>query len=149
MTNPSTPGKVSPMSTTTLPRTLVNQILRHAQQAAEDEVCGLIGSLAGRPTRLYPVANIASDRSTLFEMEPKAQIDAMRQMRERGEELFAIYHSHPHAPAQPSVRDMQEASYPDALYLIISLNTEGVLEMRAFRFTAQGAEPVDLAVEES
>ena len=54
-------------------------------------------------------------------------------MREQQEELFAIYHSHPTAPAEPSATDLEMANYPDALYLIISLNTKGVLEMRGFR----------------
>ncbi len=54
-------------------------------------------------------------------------------MRENGEALFAIYHSHPTSPAEPSAIDLELAAYPDALYLIISLNTKGVLEMRGFR----------------
>ena len=66
-------------------------------------------------------------------MEPKQQVAAMKTMRESGEELFAIYHSHPNAPAIPSARDIEQAAYPDAYYLIISLNTKGVLEMRCFK----------------
>jgi proteasome lid subunit RPN8/RPN11 len=70
----------------------------------------------------------------------------MRHMREAGEELFAIYHSHPHAPAEPSVRDIAEAAYPQAIYLIISLNTTGVLELRGFRLAQGLVENVDLTV---
>ncbi len=134
------------MPTVTLPRTLVNRILTHAQHSPESEVCGLIGASAGIPATLYPVANVSAAPQQLFEMEPAAQIEAMRQMREGGEELFAIYHSHPHAPAQPSQRDLAEAAYPEALYLIVSLNTEGVLEMQGFRLQQGTVEKVDLEV---
>jgi proteasome lid subunit RPN8/RPN11 len=134
------------MSLTILPRTLINQLLSEAQHSPEEEVCGLIGARQGSPSRVYPVANIASERDHLFAMEPKAQIDAMRRMREAGEELFAIYHSHPHAPAEPSLRDLEEAAYPEALYLIISLNTKGVLEMRGFRLCDGAVENVELHV---
>ena len=79
-------------------------------------------------------------------MEPAAQIEAMRRMREGGEELFAIYHSHPHAPAEPSAQDLQEAAYPEALYLIVSLDTKGVLEMRGFRLHHGEVDRVDLEV---
>ena len=65
-------------------------------------------------------------------------------MRENGEELFAIYHSHPHAPATPSATDLQQAAYPTALYLIISLNTKGVLELQGFRLHRQQVTPVEL-----
>jgi len=129
-----------------LPRTLVNHILTHVQQAPNQEVCGLIGRVGTESTSLYPVANMAKDNEKLFQMEPKQQIDAMRQMRERGEELFAIYHSHPHASGMPSSIDLAQASYPDALYLIISLNTIGVLEMRGFYIRNADAEEVSLQV---
>jgi len=68
----------------------------------------------------------------LFAMDPTQQITAMRTMRERGETLFAIYHSHPNSPPLPSATDLAQANYPDTLYLIISLQTRGVLEMRGF-----------------
>lgn len=132
------------MSRIALSRTVVNQLLHHAQTAPEDEVCGLIGAAAGAAMRVYPVANVASDSHRLFAMDPKGQIDAMRAMREAGETLFAIYHSHPHSPAAPSATDLQQAAYPEALYLIISLDTKGVLEMRGYRLCEGGVADVEL-----
>jgi proteasome lid subunit RPN8/RPN11 len=67
-------------------------------------------------------------------------------MREQGEELFGIYHSHPHSPAEPSDTDLRQAGYPEALYLIVSLNTKGVLEMRGFRLRDGQATPVHLEI---
>ncbi|MCW8918385.1 MAG: M67 family metallopeptidase [Gammaproteobacteria bacterium] len=130
----------------TLPRTLVTRILAHAQQSPEDEVCGLIGARDGVPEAVYPIANVAELPQSLFVMEPAAQIEALRRMRLSGEELFGIYHSHPHAPAEPSRRDLAEAAYPQALYLIVSLNTTGVLEMQGFRLHDGEVERVDLEV---
>jgi proteasome lid subunit RPN8/RPN11 len=128
----------------TLPRNLVNKILTHAQHSPEEEVCGLIGALDGQAVDIYPVKNVAEDTHALFQMDPRQQIDAMREMREQGHELFAIYHSHPHAPAAPSAADLEQAGYPDALYLIISLNTTGVLEMRGFHLKEGMASEVEL-----
>lgn len=135
------------MSLVTLPRTLVTKILTHAQHSPESEVCGLIAARDGIPDAVYPIANVAELPERLFAMAPEAQIAAIRQMRLSGEELFAIYHSHPHAPAEPSPRDLEEAAYPQALYLIVSLNTKGVLEMRGFRLHAGQVERIDLEVE--
>ncbi len=119
-----------------LPRALVNQILHHAQASPELEVCGLIGARNGIPNTCYPVANVAATPATRFRLDPSGQIDAMRKMRENGEALFAIFHSHPAAPAELSPHDLAEAEYPDALYLVISLNTKGVLEIRGFNIGA-------------
>ncbi len=134
------------MSTVQIPRTIVNDILTHAQHQPESEVCGLIGARAGQPTRGYRVANVAAEPDHLFAMDPKGQIDAMREMREADEELFAIYHSHPHSPARPSAEDLAQASYPEALTLIVSLDTKGVLEMRGFRLLGGQVEDVELEV---
>jgi proteasome lid subunit RPN8/RPN11 len=120
-----------------LPRKLVNQILTHAQQHEQTESCGLVSATAGSPAHYYAVKNIAPDPSSRFEMEPKQQIAAMKHMREHDEALLAIVHSHPQSPPVPSATDMQDYGYPDAFYIIVSLNTRGVLEMRAFK-TADG-----------
>ncbi len=126
---------VMPEQTTTLPRSLVNLLLTQAQQSPEKEICGLVSSRNGQPTKVYPVPNIAAEPGRLFQMEPQGLIDAMRNMREQNKELFAIYHSHPRSPAVPSATDLQQADYPDALYLIISLDTKGVLEIRGYRLS--------------
>jgi proteasome lid subunit RPN8/RPN11 len=42
----------------------------------------------------------------------------------RGLDIVGFYHSHPHSPARPSARDLAEATYVDALYLIVSLEAD-------------------------
>lgn len=134
------------MESIILPRQLVNQILHQAQSSPDIEVCGLIAAKNGRPTRCMPVPNIAETPQRLFSMEPARQVEAQRRMREQGEELFGIYHSHPHSPAQPSSTDLEQAGYPEALYIIVSLNTKGVLEMRGFRLSCNEATQVHLEI---
>ena len=129
-----------------IPRKLTNQLLHLAQLSPDDEICGLVGSLNGMPRTCYPIANIAKEPQQRFFLDAKQQIAAMAQMREQGEELFAIYHSHPKAPAEPSSYDLEFAVYPNALYLIISLNTKGVLEMRGFKISPQKAQEVVLTL---
>lgn len=129
-----------------IPRTVVNQILHQAQHNPEIEVCGLISGDARGLKRCYPVANVAGDKRRLFEMDPKGLVAAMRAMRDNGEELKAIYHSHPEAPAQPSLEDIRQHEYPEALYLIVSLGTKGVLEMRGFRIRDGRIEDVEIGL---
>jgi proteasome lid subunit RPN8/RPN11 len=129
-----------------LPRQLVNQILRHAQTCPDVEVCGLIAARNGRPIRAIAISNVSDQPQRLFAMDPAGQIEAQRKMREQGEELFGIYHSHPHSPAEPSAIDLQQAAYPEALYIIVSLKTRGVLEMLGFRLQDGRAIEVHLAI---
>ena len=117
----------------TLPLKVVNQILAHAQNQSEEEICGLIAEQSGEVKAVYPIENVSSHRESLYQMDGKAQIDAMRKMRENDQQLYAIYHSHPHSAAFPSATDVKEAQYPDAVYLIVSLDTKGVLDLRGYR----------------
>jgi [CysO sulfur-carrier protein]-S-L-cysteine hydrolase len=132
------------MNAVQIPRDIVNQILHQAQQTPEEEVCGLISGADGNFRRCYPVVNVSADRRRLFELDPRGQIEAMRDMRHRGETLMAIYHSHPDTPPLPSLRDIYELSYPDVLYLIVSLDTSGVLVLRGFQI--QGTQVQEIAV---
>lgn len=129
-----------------LPRGLVQKLFAHAQMEPGCEVCGLVSSRDGKPDGHYPVPNTATNPERLFNMDSAAQVAAMKKMRQRGETLYAIYHSHPGAPAEPSVKDLQEVSYPDAAYLIISLNTKGVLELRAWKLDAEVFREIPLKI---
>lgn len=135
------------MNTISIPRALANQILTHAQQHPGTEACGLVSAHDGQPNRVYPVQNIANEPQHLFEMDPAILIDSIKDIRNQGSELFAIYHSHPDTPARPSATDLAQANYPDTLYLIVSLNTKGVLEMRGYFLRQQKIEDVELVVE--
>jgi proteasome lid subunit RPN8/RPN11 len=132
-----------------IPRKITNQLLHLAQISPELEVCGLIGSKNGLPSSCYPVKNTAELAQQRFQLDPTEQIAAMAKMRDQGEQLFAIYHSHPAAPATPSVTDLELAAYTDTLYLIISLDTQGVLEMRGFKIADKSAREMALSLSEN
>ncbi|MBW3568106.1 MAG: M67 family metallopeptidase [Proteobacteria bacterium] len=134
------------MSRVELPRTLAIRLLHEALKAPDREVCGLIAARGSLPTRIIPVSNAATNPTRLFEMDERELIDAMKGIRESGEELFAIYHSHPDALPVPSDEDVRRAGYPEKLHLIISLQTKGVLQMRGWHFANGEAEAVDVGV---
>lgn len=127
-------------------RPLATQLLFEAQKTPDVEVCGVLGARNGVPCSIYPVRNIAAQPTHRFEMDPAEQIKVLKTLRERGENLFAIYHSHPSAPPEPTAYDLEGLGYPQALYLIISLNIKGVLEMRAWHQEAGRMHEVTLTV---
>ncbi len=131
-----------------IPRKITNQLLHLAQISPNLEVCGLISSKNDLPISCYPVKNIAEHPQQHFQFDAGQQISAMAKMRDQGEELFAIYHSHPSAPATPSATDLELVSYPEALYLIISLNTKGILEMRGFKIDHKSTQEIALSLSE-
>ena len=119
-----------------LKNTHVNEILAHARKQAPQECCGLIGGdTTDKATSVYRTRNVAATPLVTYEAAPEDLFAAQRAMRARGEELIAIYHSHPRSKdPQPSETDVRLAYYPSAVYLIVGLGGEEPC-MRAFRIS--------------
>jgi [CysO sulfur-carrier protein]-S-L-cysteine hydrolase len=123
---------------------ILETVTDHAKNLYPKEGCGLIAG-AGVGSRFVPIRNSLSS-STQFEMDPAELIPALRDIRERGEELLAIYHSHPHGPARPSTSDIERAYYPEAAHLIVSLADPARPQAAAFRILDGEALEIDVHV---
>jgi len=114
----------------------IDSIVAHAQETAPAECCGLVGGVDNRKAKsIYRLRNVTPDPELSYEAAPEELFAAQREMRSRGEELLAIYHSHPRASdPSPSETDVRLAYYPSAIYLIIGLGgTQPVV--KAFRIS--------------
>ena len=119
----------------TLSQTHIREMVEHARQEAPHECCGLIGGRDARAQTVYPLRNVAADLLVTYEAAPEDLFAAQRAMRDRGEQLLAIYHSHPRADdPTPSATDVRLAYYPSAVYFIVGLAGEEPC-LRAFRLS--------------
>ncbi len=132
------------MNTIHLPRRLAITLLGHAQRTPEAEVCGLIAAKDGRPSRVIPIRNVSPEPEHFFEMDERELIDAHKDMRTRGESVFATWHSHPDGSAELSDTDIERLGPPGAAHLVISLATRGVLQLNGWRIV--DGKPVALEV---
>jgi proteasome lid subunit RPN8/RPN11 len=107
----------------TLTKAQREKIFAHAKEAAPEECCGLISCTKGQEAKtIYRLQNVASNSNVAYEAAPEDLFAAQRLMRERGEQLLGIYHSHPRAAKPtPSETDIRLAYYPQAVYFIIGL----------------------------
>lgn len=116
----------------------VEEMYAQARAESPAECCGLIGgSPEGRAHEIYPLRNVASDPLVGYEAAPEDLFAAQRSIRERGELLLGIYHSHPRSTDPvPSETDVRLAYYPSAIYFIIGL-AGGAETLRAFSISQQ------------
>jgi len=142
-------SRAGPPASISLPQALAQRLIDTARGAGDYEICGFLGQSddASQPPSLYPVGNLACSPHYRFDMDPVEQIAAFKTMRQRGEALLAIYHSHPDAPAEPSSFDLAGHSYPEAIALIISPSALGRAQLRAWVLDAQRATPLPLHIE--
>lgn len=122
------------MTTVTLSQ--LEEIFAYAKEAAPAECCGLIGgSDDEQASSIYSLRNMASNPNVAYEASPEDLFAAQRQMRDSGEELIGIFHSHPRSDEPvPSETDVRLAYYPQVVYFIIGLAGPQPV-MRAFRIS--------------
>lgn len=125
-----------------LSREQSDELLAHAREEAPNECCGMIGSLDGEATSVYRARN-AEASPLRYNLDPTDQFKIMTTMEERGEDLAAIYHSHTKSPAYPSQTDINLATYPDTIYIIVSL-LDGEEPVRGYSIADGRVEEVDL-----
>lgn len=119
-------------------------IEKQALDSRPHECCGLLAGKGNLIIAACPLRNEADKPETQYFAAPEDMFAAMRRMREAGQEMLGIYHSHPRTQAYPSPTDVEMAFYPEAIYFIISL--EPRIEMRAFKINNSQIEEVSFRV---
>ncbi len=115
----------------------------HVARAAPEEACGLVAGRGGKSTAVFPITNVLHS-PTAYRMAPDEQVRALFAMEARGEELLAIYHSHPGGLPTPSRRDLAEAAY--AVVYLIWAPVGGTWVVRGFRLEGEKAQEVPVRV---
>ena len=126
-----------------LPLELRDEIIAHARAEAPKEACGLVAGAGTGARRVIRCANAHPAPVTRYAIDPREQLRAFRDMDAKGEELVAIYHSHPITQPYPSPTDRSEAHYPDAFYVLVSLR-DAHPEIRAYRMRDGWVREVEL-----
>jgi [CysO sulfur-carrier protein]-S-L-cysteine hydrolase len=109
----------------------LDQMIDHAREDVPNECCGVLLGREGRVTLLRRCTN-AEQSPFRYSVAPKELLAIDRLAREHDWDVFAIYHSHTHTEAYPSPTDVRLAAYPDAIYILVSLQDADHPVVRAF-----------------
>jgi len=101
-------------------RQTLDLIINHAENGLPHEVCGYLAEKDEKIAAHYELTNMDAT-SDHFSMKPEEQFAAVKDMRQMGFTLRAVYHSHPETPARPSPEDIKLAYDQEISYVIISL----------------------------
>lgn len=120
-----------------VPREVLEGMLEQALAERPRECCGLLAGVVEEHTlrvvRGYPLVN-ALQSPTEYESDPRSMFEAVRDMRQHGLEIVAVYHSHPTSAPVPSKKDLARNYSEEVVNLIISLTTSPP-EVRAWWLT--------------
>jgi len=124
----------------------LEQIIEHARQGYPYEVCGLIGGRDGVAESVVPVPNASRSPRVRFEMERQAMVDAIIGFQRAGREVVGIYHSHPEGKPELSETDVAQATWPDAVNLVVGLDEQQQIDLKAWAIRRGEVEPADLEI---
>jgi proteasome lid subunit RPN8/RPN11 len=115
-----------------LPQSFIDEMVAHAQEDAPNECCGMIAGDKGRAVKVFRAKN-AEASPYRYSVEPKDLFRIYRECEENGWSFLAIYHSHTASEAYPSATDVRLASWPEAYYVVVSLQDATKPVVHAFR----------------
>jgi proteasome lid subunit RPN8/RPN11 len=139
-----------------LPVGIVQALIDHARAEYPNEACGvLIGDRhaaeGGVALRWAPTRNEAASPFR-YRVHPDDLLRLTIETDDADEVFWGIVHSHVRSPAVPSPTDIGAATYPDALYLLVSLAEDqadaatGRPSVRAWRIVDTAIHEVELLV---
>jgi proteasome lid subunit RPN8/RPN11 len=110
---------------------LYKEIVEQGLREFPNECCGLIAAQDGVPTKVFTMTNADASPVT-YRLDGLEQLHVFDRIDDEGLELWGIYHSHTHSDAYPSETDVRLAFYPDARYLLLSLEDRSEPVLRSF-----------------
>jgi [CysO sulfur-carrier protein]-S-L-cysteine hydrolase len=106
-------------------------MIAHARDEAPNECCGMLGGVNGRVRTVHRARN-AFQSPLRYDVDSRDLIRIYNTIQAQGDEIVGIYHSHTGTAAYPSQTDVNTASWPDALYIIVSLENPDQPVVRGF-----------------
>lgn len=172
------------MSDLSVPKQILDDLVAHARELDPYECCGFLAGTNNTVTRLYRIKNVVSldgaaqaasfddakvehlsrlspeERAEIaFIMDAQEMFQAVKDMRKEGLTLQAVYHSHPHDPARPSVTDIKIANEWEEnwsrlnlalpIYLLVSLMDKVRPDVRAYWIKNGSVSPASILVIDS
>jgi proteasome lid subunit RPN8/RPN11 len=141
MTEPA-PAHPGPASIV-VPAAIREAIVAQARAEYPNEACGVIvgddvADVGGRALHYVPTRNEAASPFR-YRVHPDDLLRLTIEVDDADQAFWGIVHSHVRSPAVPSPTDIGAATYPEALYLLVSLSDDeadpatGAPNLRAWR----------------
>jgi proteasome lid subunit RPN8/RPN11 len=150
-----------------IPRAVIDDMIAHAREMDPFECCGLLAGRNGKVSHQYRISNTVARSGQALELFKQANVKRLEQlsektrpmvayfmdtrelmaafkdMRQKQLDLLVVYHSHTESPAYPSETDIGLAMYPEAAYLIVSLEDKRKPDLQAYWIKDRQVTPAD------
>ena len=121
-------------------------IEEHARRTSPADCCGVLSGANGVITGTHPLRNGADNPETRYFATPEELFAAMRRIREAGQSLLGVYHSHPQHPAIASEHDLKQAM-PFFSYIILSVMDGKTADIKSWKLNEENSAFIEEEIE--
>jgi proteasome lid subunit RPN8/RPN11 len=122
------------------------EMVSHALEDAPDECCGMVSAQNGEAVAAYRITNSAHS-PLRYEMDPREQLKIeFGEIYDRDLEVGIVYHSHTRSAPYPSQTDINLATHPDAIYVIVGVKNPSEPEVKGYTICDGEVAEVELTV---
>lgn len=116
---------------------VLQKIRAHGEAAYPEEGCGfLLGTMTAAGAHVTTALRAGNERgenrARRYAIAPDAFRTADEAARADGLDVIGFYHSHPDHPARPSATDLEEATFPGYVYVILSVENGAAADLTAW-----------------
>lgn len=103
-----------------IPETLYRRMIGHCLEEKPLEACGLLVGAVDQVVAAYATDN-EHRSAVIYKVDDHQLLQVFQELRVDRHEIIGIYHSHVRTAAVPSRTDIEQATWPEAYYVIVSL----------------------------
>jgi proteasome lid subunit RPN8/RPN11 len=122
-----------------IPRLIISKLIEHSLLEDPNECCGYLLGNQEEVKEIFLSKNIHKTPITRYTMDPLDMLEADNICEEKNLEILAIYHSHTHSQAYPSITDIKNAinsGWTDPKYILVSLVEKTRPIIRAYNISS-------------
>ena len=129
-----------------LEKRFYDEIIAHCRRQYPKEACGILAGHDDVVKQVYPMTKV-EDSPIGYSMDPREQLRVEKAMRQRGQRMVGIYHSHTASEAYPSSVDVSLAISPEISYVLVSLMRKDDPVLKSYRIDGKSVIPEEWRME--
>ncbi|WP_411953839.1 Mov34/MPN/PAD-1 family protein [Alkalibacillus sp. S2W] len=106
-----------------MPQLIYSKLVEHCRDSLPHESCGLLSGHHNHVNRFWPLDNELQSAKRYF-VSKRSLEKVLKKINQTGEQVLAIYHTHPTTAPVPSYYDLQNHPDETVHMMIISFKTD-------------------------
>ena len=130
-----------------IPKAYIDGMISRSLEEDPNECCGILVGTRDQVHKLYRARNVEAS-PVKYLIDPKDMFRAYSEAEQNDWDIVAFYHSHTTSEAYPSPTDVRLSTWPESLYILVSLQDYTDPVVRGFHIVEGKVSEEELVIED-